>query len=244
MDIKQLEIKGEQIPYIIKSYKNAKTMKAFFKNEVLTITKPIYVSQKTAMEFVKANQEAVYKQYQKAKIQTEKGLKNWQNGEVIYYKGEPYTVIRQEKDGKQITLQIKEQDKQVVIITPKIKNENKEENKILKENIDKLFKKILKNNTTVLLQKRLPYWSSKTKLEYKTVTVRDATTRFGSCVKQTKALRFSSRLIMLPNKAVDAIIVHELCHLKHANHGPEFYKLVESFIPEYPEIDKWLKRNR
>ena len=77
MDIKQLEIKGEQIPYIIKSYRNAKTMKAFFKNDVLTITKPTYVSQKVAMEFVKANQEAVYKQYQKAKTKTEKSLKNW-----------------------------------------------------------------------------------------------------------------------------------------------------------------------
>ncbi len=48
---------------------------------------------------------------------------------------------------------------------------------------------------------------------------------------------------MLPEDKVDAIIVHELCHILHNNHSKEFYELVKKYIPNYEEIDKWLKEN-
>ena len=48
---------------------------------------------------------------------------------------------------------------------------------------------------------------------------------------------------MLPQDKIDAIIVHELCHMIHKNHSKEFYNLVKQYIPNYDEIDKWLKEN-
>lgn len=48
---------------------------------------------------------------------------------------------------------------------------------------------------------------------------------------------------MLPEYVIDAIIVHELCHLKYKNHSKEFYELVSKYIPNYKDIDKWLKIN-
>ncbi|MCV6036846.1 M48 family metallopeptidase [Escherichia coli] len=32
------------------------------------------------------------------------------------------------------------------------------------------------------------------------------------------------------------MIIHELCHLEHHNHGPEFYRLLERSLPD------WVKR--
>ena len=113
----------------------------------------------------------------------------------------------------------------------------------LKYYIDKLVKKMLKDHTEMLILKRLPYWSEITPIDYDEVNVRDAITRYGSCMPAKKNLYFSSRLIMLPEDKVDAIIVHELCHMKHKNHDKEFYELVAKYIPDYKEIDKWLKEN-
>ena len=48
---------------------------------------------------------------------------------------------------------------------------------------------------------------------------------------------------MLPEEQVDAVIVHELCHIKFKNHDKNFYNLVSEFIPNYKELDKWLKKN-
>ena len=65
----------------------------------------------------------------------------------------------------------------------------------------------------------------------------------GSCIPSKKILHFSNRLIMLPEDKVDAIIVHELCHIIHSNHSKNFYELVKKYIPNYDEINKWLKEN-
>ena len=81
------------------------------------------------------------------------------------------------------------------------------------------------------------------KTKYNTVKVGDTTSQYGSCSPSKKALHFSNRLIMLPEDKIDAIIVHELSHMTHANHSPQFYNLVQKYIPNYFEIDKWLKEN-
>ena len=48
---------------------------------------------------------------------------------------------------------------------------------------------------------------------------------------------------MLPEDKIDAIIVHELSHMTYSNHSDKFYSLVQKYIPNYFEIDKWLKKN-
>lgn len=137
-----------------------------------------------------------------------------------------------------MTIQIDEENKIFKIVLPKQIEENEKE-----IYIKKVVRKLFKENTENVLKERLPYWSKITNISYNSVNVRDAKTKYGSCIPKTKALHFSSRLIMLKKEAIDAIIVHELCHIVHPNHSKEFYKLVESYIPNYKEIDKYLKVN-
>ena len=54
--------------------------------------------------------------------------------------------------------------------------------------------------------------------------------RWGSLSKQG-ALTLNADLIRAPMECIDYVIVHELCHLRHSNHGAEFYRLLESFLP-------------
>ena len=48
---------------------------------------------------------------------------------------------------------------------------------------------------------------------------------------------------MAPPQVLDAIVVHELCHLRHQNHGKAFWDLVESFFPGYMGVREWLREN-
>ena len=105
------------------------------------------------------------------------------------------------------------------------------------------MKKIFKEETEKLLQNKLKYWKEITKIEYTSFNVRDAKSKYGSCKPLTRQLYFTSRLIMLPEDVINAIIVHELCHIIYKNHSKKFYDLVKKFIPNYDEIDKWLKKN-
>ena len=53
--------------------------------------------------------------------------------------------------------------------------------------------------------------------------------RWGSCTPATGAIRISDRLADLPPWVLDYVIVHELAHLVHVDHGPEFQALVARF---------------
>lgn len=64
------------------------------------------------------------------------------------------------------------------------------------------------------------------------ITITGARTRFGSCSPKNR-LCFSWRLLTYPEDAIDYVVVHELAHIVHRNHGPEFYALVESVLPDY-----------
>lgn len=238
MEVKYIKIKDLEIPISIKSYKTSKSIKIYFKGNVLTITKPTRLSIKRLLETLKLNEDDIYNKYKKITSLEISSIKQWTTGEKIYYKGKEFSIICKNWHKCRISINIEETQKEIIITTPA--NISQEE---LKNNIDKGIKQLFKNDTEVLIARKLPYWSKITGFDYNQVKVRDATTRYGSCMPTKKNLYFSSRLIMLPENVVDAIIVHELCHMKYKNHNKEFYDLVGQFIPNYKEIDKWLKVN-
>ncbi len=49
--------------------------------------------------------------------------------------------------------------------------------------------------------------------------------RWGSCTPETGAIRLSDRLRAVPDWVLDAVLVHELAHLRHHGHGPAFHEL-------------------
>lgn len=42
-------------------------------------------------------------------------------------------------------------------------------------------------------------------------------------------------------EAIDYVVVHELAHLVHLNHGPEFYARIERYMPDYKARRKLLR---
>jgi predicted metal-dependent hydrolase len=74
------------------------------------------------------------------------------------------------------------------------------------------------------------------------VTIRDTTSRWGSCSRRG-ALSFGWRLVLAPPAALDAVAAHELCHLRVFGHGPAFWALLETRIPDYAAWRRWLRRH-
>ena len=76
----------------------------------------------------------------------------------------------------------------------------------------------------------------------RSVGVRSFKSRWGSC-HVNGDIQFSWKIIIAPNRIVDYVVVHELCHMKHHDHSPKFWKSVERVIPDYLECKEWLKDN-
>lgn len=74
------------------------------------------------------------------------------------------------------------------------------------------------------------------------VTIRDTTSRWGSCSRRG-ALSFSWRLVLAPPEALDAVAAHELVHLREFGHGPRFVALLGSRVPDHAVWRRWLRRH-
>lgn len=233
-----IQIKDKKIPIIIRNYRNSYNVKIFFTENILNVSKPARMSMNDVRKIIRENEEQIYTQYIYIMSDKNNGIKQWMTGDKILYKGKEYSIIRQLSEQNSIKISIDDNNQIFNISIPVTLQEE-----MVKANVDRAVKKLFKNNTLAILQERLPYWSKITKIKYQSVDVRDAATKFGSCVPIKRALHFNSRLIMLSPDKIDAVIVHELCHMIHANHSKDFYSLVKEYITNYEEIDKWLKDN-
>jgi predicted metal-dependent hydrolase len=74
------------------------------------------------------------------------------------------------------------------------------------------------------------------------VGVRDTRSRWGSC-SSTGALSFSWRLILAPPTVLDYVVAHEVAHLRHRGHGPEFWETVAWLTEDMDAARLWLRRH-
>jgi len=87
---------------------------------------------------------------------------------------------------------------------------------------------------------RVDWHAKQLGLNPKRITVRDQTTRWGSC-SSNGSLSFSWRLILAPHLVLDYVAAHEVAHLEEMNHGKAFWRLVYKTMPRTDEARQWLK---
>lgn len=98
----------------------------------------------------------------------------------------------------------------------------------------------LKQKAKEILPPKIRYFSGLTGLYPTSVKVTGAKTRFGSCSSKN-AVCFSYRLMQYPDSAIDYVVLHELCHIKHHDHSRRFWALIEWYIPDYKSRRELLK---
>ncbi len=88
------------------------------------------------------------------------------------------------------------------------------------------------SHAQVWLEERVGAWAERLGVEPTSVTVRDQGFRWASCGAGGR-LYFHWKLIQLPPRLVDYVIVHELVHLTHEDHGRAFWAAVGRVIPDF-----------
>ena len=105
-----------------------------------------------------------------------------------------------------------------------------------------IFIKWYKRQSKINIPKRVRWYANLHKLDYKKIRITSASRRWGSCTIQGN-LNFTWKLVLLPIKVLDYVVVHELAHLLQHNHSKKFWSEVERMLPDYKERRKWLRKN-
>jgi predicted metal-dependent hydrolase len=73
------------------------------------------------------------------------------------------------------------------------------------------------------------------------LVIRTMRRRWGSCSSKGK-ITLSTELIKLSDIYKEYVITHELCHLRHHNHGEKFYALLSDIFPDWKKYRTEMKR--
>lgn len=77
------------------------------------------------------------------------------------------------------------------------------------------------------------YWEPRIGVQSRIRAYREMSSRWGSCTLQTGRICLNTRLLARPEECLEYVIVHELCHLIEANHGPRFKALMDEHLPDW-----------
>ena len=105
-----------------------------------------------------------------------------------------------------------------------------------------LFETWYKTEARALFNQRIAYYAELHGFDVKKVKLSSAQTRWGSCSSKGY-INLTWRLVMAPLDTIDYVVVHELCHLREANHSSAFWGEVAKIMPDYQARRTWLKKN-
>lgn len=106
--------------------------------------------------------------------------------------------------------------------------------------VRRILEKWYRTQAAKHFKERVPLLADLVDSTVKTVSIRSQRTRWGSCSSRN-TISLNWRLIMAPDWVSDYVIYHELAHLTHMNHSKDFWQLVERYVPNHKDAQKWLK---
>jgi len=75
----------------------------------------------------------------------------------------------------------------------------------------------------------------------KRVSIKNQKTIWGSCSRKGN-INLNYKIVFLPERMAEYIVVHELCHIKEHNHSVRFWDLVAQTFPDHKAIRKQLRK--
>ncbi|MDY0236425.1 MAG: SprT family zinc-dependent metalloprotease [Gudongella sp.] len=108
------------------------------------------------------------------------------------------------------------------------------------DTIRRALEKWYKKKALQKVLERIDYYQKYFDVSPNKVMIKEQKKRWGSCSSH-RNLYFNWKCIMAPSPVLDYLVVHEMSHMVHMNHSPEFWNLVRSIIPDYEERRKLLK---
>ena len=124
------------------------------------------------------------------------------------------------------------------------KNKNNYSNRLFDEgSSDKEIKEKKKWYAQELIEQAKPYfekWKNETGLFPDEVVVRWPKTLWGSCDKKKKKIMLNGQLLAMDKKFLDYVVLHEVTHLRYANHGADFKNFMTKYMPNWKEVRREL----
>lgn len=192
----------------------------------LIVRIPKYADLEDVKQFILEKEDWIQKKIAEAGVRVKKATpKRFISGEEFHYLGEKYKLLvsRAQNEANLIF-------NNGFYLAEEYQNKARE-----------IFIKWYKRQAKINIPKRVQWYAAQHNLKHGKIKITSAGKRWGSCSAEGN-INFTWKLILLPIRIIDYVVVHELAHLKQHNHSKKFWLEVEKMLPDYKERRKWLKK--
>lgn len=194
--------------------------------EVL-VSAPYLVPKRLIDRFVEGNETWIKRQQKRTAFRKEfHAVLDWEQGWVMYL-------------GRRLDILFDSKQREKVEIMPgrlRVKPPTLEE-----KDVPKTLLKWLKREAVRIIDSKVSQWAETMDITPESIKYRQQRSRWGSCTLRG-SLSFNWRLIHFSPEVIDYVVVHELVHMTHHNHGINFWKLVRQFKPDYQLQKDYLRK--
>ncbi len=232
-----IQVKTVCLHFRLRRSERAKRLQMSFKGALFEVVAPPRIKNKEVLQFIGQHQRWMLRQQlhpRFAPTTTHFWPASFLAKECIIYKDTTITLNVEFSKEKSIQLR----DNVLIIYVPWANIVAHKLSDYIKQQVVYWYKQEALKAVNKALEQYCPLmtrWPS-------SVCIKQQKTRWGSCGINDK-ININWLLILAPAHVLEYVVVHELSHLFHRNHGKRFWAKVEKTFPQYKESVAWLNKN-
>jgi predicted metal-dependent hydrolase len=226
----ELHLSGITVEVVRKKVKNI-NLRVYPSRREVRISAPWYLKMKVIREFAEAKLPWIKKHFEKVQKVPGTIEPRYESGEIHYYRGQPLELDVSEKNSKPEVTLLPEEKVLQLQVRPVSSIEKRE--KVLLE----WYRGRLKQEIPKLIEK----WESPMGVRVSEFGVKQMRTRWGSCNIRARRIWLNLELAKKSPACLESVVVHEMVHLLERLHNKRFYRLMDTFLPDWREIEKELQ---
>ncbi len=230
--MKNIKYENKTIAYTVSKAK-VKNLYISIQNGEVVVKAPWYVTASQIQEVVESKREWIMKKLEEYKVSPRK-TKEYSDGERFQILGKAYYLNIYYQDINNARLNV--ENGKIIVILP-LEYSEVDNSEQIKKMISKMYYMIAEKEVESSMEKMRKLVGLAPE-EYR---IKKVKTCWGSC-SSNKKITINQDLVMYSKKAVDYVVLHEICHLKHMNHSKKFWDMVASYMPDYKEAEAELKK--
>ncbi|MEW6122835.1 MAG: SprT family zinc-dependent metalloprotease [Pseudomonadota bacterium] len=221
----ELALEGEVVRVAVRRHPSARrlTLRVRTATRDVTLTAPLSVALSTADAFVQRHRAWV-----QARLVRLPENVPFIDGAIVPLRGEPHRIVHRPGARGTCWLETAEDGTGLICVAGDAPH------------MARRVRDFLKRLARADLLEAVRRHAAALKVEVGPVTLRDTSSRWGSCAADG-ALSFSWRLILAPPSVLDYLAAHEVAHRLEMNHGPRYWRNVERIFPARRAAESWLR---
>ena len=228
----KIQYENKTIAYTVSKAK-VKNIYISIQDGEVVVKAPWYVTAEQIQSVVENKRKWIMNALEKYSVSPRKA-KEYCEGERFQILGKSYVLSIYFQMTNKAELKVNNESIDIILPLDYAKKDNSQ---LVSKLIDKMYYMIAEKEVEASMEKMRKL----TGLAPEEYRIKKTKTLWGSCSSNRK-ITINQNLMMYSKKAIDYVVLHEICHLRYMNHSKKFWDMVATYMPDYKEAERELKQ--